>query len=172
MLRLLANQPISMLAFVVDDLLAPLVPPGLPGRLPCPGETFCKELLDSPGNLLPLVGADLVEDGPQGQTHNDLGDGVRSTPRLSPMLKCCSTPAVLQDHEVPHHQRLQGIQRPPSPGSYSALLHCCLPSLLIAALRAVIDGLGCWSVSGNLTSQGMRIHCKRLGQPLAMCLVD
>ncbi|MFM7988843.1 MAG: hypothetical protein ACKPKO_56970, partial [Candidatus Fonsibacter sp.] len=37
-------------------------------------------------------------------------------------------------------------------------LHGVLPNFLIAALRAVIDGQGCWSVSGNLTSQGLHIH--------------
>ncbi|MFM7987154.1 MAG: hypothetical protein ACKPKO_48365, partial [Candidatus Fonsibacter sp.] len=33
-LRLLTIQPISVVAFVVDNLLAPLVPPGLLGRFP------------------------------------------------------------------------------------------------------------------------------------------
>ena len=141
--------------------LGPLAPPGVPGGgVPCPGATFCKELLGSPDNLLPLVGADLVEDGPQVELSVIWDAGGGSTPTLCPKLKTLlHTCGAARPHEVPHHLKLQGVQHQPNAGSYlPAPLHGLLPSLMIAALRAVYHGLGSWPVSGNLTSQGLRIR--------------
>ena len=90
--RLLASQPISVLAFVVDNLLVPL------SRLECRGVFL---VLGQPyaksDNLLHLVGA-LSKTARNVKLSVIWDAGGRSTPCLSPALKRCSTLAVLQDH--------------------------------------------------------------------------
>ncbi|MFM7984953.1 MAG: hypothetical protein ACKPKO_37100, partial [Candidatus Fonsibacter sp.] len=125
------------------------------GRFPCPGAAVS---LGSPDNLLPLIGADLVKTARNVKFSVIWDAGVRSTRNLSPMLSCCSTPEALQDQTrylITTRCKESNIN-PALARTSMILVHGSPPNLLIAALRDVLDGLGCWSVSGNLTNQGLR----------------
>ena len=159
MLRLLASQPISVRAFVVDGLLAPLSRPGCRGGFLVLGQPYAKSSWARLTTSFRSSALTLLKTARRVKLSVASDVGVRSTPSLSPMLKRCSTPVVLQAHTrylVTTGCKESNIS--PAFARTSLLLSTVCPRLLNAALRDVLDGLRCWSVSGNLTSQGLRIH--------------
>jgi len=98
MLRLLASQPISVLAFFVYDLLAPLARPDCRGGFLVLGQPSAK------GSWARLTISLLSSALTLSKTAREVklsvvwDVAVQPTPSLSPTLKRCSSPAVLQDH--------------------------------------------------------------------------
>ena len=98
MLRLIANQPISVLAFVVDDLLVRL------SRLDCRGGFLVVGQPSAKSSWARLTTSFLSSALTLSKTARKVklsmiwDAGGRSTPNLSPTLRRCSTHAVLQDH--------------------------------------------------------------------------
>ena len=98
MLRLLANQPISMLAFVVDDLLVPLSRLGCRGGFLVLGQPYAKISWARLTTYFFSSALTLSKTARKVKLSVVWDAGVRSTPSLYPTLTRCSTLAVLQDH--------------------------------------------------------------------------